>query len=428
MADAIDSIASEWRSGWPVVVASSLGMTMLGVGYVAAGTFIAPLEQAFGWGRAEISAGFIVFALVGIVLQPPVGMLLDRWGARRLAIPGAALTGMAFALFSTLNGSMIQWLFLWLLLAIVCQLVMATVWAVAISSHFAVNRGRAFGVTMLGSGVAAIGMPLLSNYMIEHQGWRMAYLVIGLGWGGVVALAGFFMLHERRDRTPSQATDAALVNTLTGYSVREGIRSDGFIKIFTAILLSNLFYLGLSFHLLPILTWCGLPRDTGVWIISSLGITMIAGTIGFGLIADRVSPKLLTAILVAMPAITCAMLLYPTTSALQRLIAVSAFGISCGAQVPSYINLNTRYFGMRSFATLSGITGIASGAATAIAPFLAGVIFDRTASYTGLLVAGIPLLLVSGVILMSLGRQPEFEPRAAGKRPSVSPDYAMPTT
>lgn len=410
MAGGADGITSEWRSSWPVVVASSLGMTMLGVGYVAAGTFIAPLEQAFGWGRAEISAGFIVFALIGVVLQPPVGMMLDKWGARRLAIPGAALTGMAFALFSTLNGSMIYWLSLWLLLAIVCQLVMATVWTVAISSHFVVNRGRAFAATMLGSGLAAIGMPLLSNYMIEHQGWRMAYLVIGLGWGGVVTLASFFMLHERRDRSQVHAAASPLASMLIGYSVRDGIRSDGFIKIFVAILLSNLFYFGLSFHLLPILAWCGLPRDTGVWIISSLGISMIAGTVGYGLIGDRVSPKLLTAILVAMPAITCAMLLYPTTSALQRLIAVSAFGISSGAQLPSYANLNTRYFGMRSFATLSGITGIASGVATAIAPFIAGVVFDRTSSYSGLLVVGIPLLLASGLVLLLLGRQPQFEP------------------
>jgi MFS family permease len=410
MADEADSITSEWRSDWPVVVASSLGMTMLGVGYVAVGTFIAPLEQAFGWSRAEISAGFIVFALIGVVLQPPVGMMLDIWGARRLAIPGAALTGMAFALFSTLNGSIIYWLSLWLLLAIVCQLVMATVWTVAISSHFVVNRGRAFAVTMLGSGLAAIGMPLLSNYMIEHQGWRMAYLVTGLGWGGVVTLTSFFMLHERHDRSQVLASASPLSSMLIGYSVHDGIRSDGFIKIFAAILLSNLFYFGLSFHLLPILTWCGLPRDTGVLLISSLGISMIAGTVGYGLIGDRVSPKLLTAILVAMPAITCAMLLYPSTSALQRLIAVSAFGISCGAQLPSYANLNTRYFGMRSFATLSGITGIASGAATAIAPFIVGVIFDRTASYSGLLVVGIPLLLASGLVLLSLGRPPQFEP------------------
>lgn len=408
------SVAEEWRSGWPVVFAASLGMTMLGVGYVAAGTFIQPLEQEFHWGRAEISAGFIVFATAGTVLQPLFGMLLDRWGARRLALPGAALTGLAFALFSTLNGSMLYWLALWLLLAIAFQAVQSPTWAVAVSSHFVVNRGRAFGMTMLGSGLAAMGMPILSNHIIIHQGWRTAYLTIGLGWGGLVWLVTYFMLHQRRDRPWTETTAAPRPAVeLTGYTIREGIRSDAFIKMFLAILISNLIYFAFSFHLLPILTWSGLPRNTAVLIVSSLGLTMIGGTILYGFIADRISPRIFTAILVALPAITLVMLLYPTTSALQRFIAVSAFGISCGAQPPSFNNLSIRYFGMRSFGALSGLSGIANQTATAIAPFIAGVVFDHTKSYAALLAIGVPALIVSGLILLSLGRQPRFEPVAA---------------
>jgi hypothetical protein len=65
MADGGDIVVSEWRTGWPILVAASLGMTMLGVGYLAAGTFIAPLEHEFGWGRGEIAASFLVFATTG---------------------------------------------------------------------------------------------------------------------------------------------------------------------------------------------------------------------------------------------------------------------------------------------------------------------------------------------------------------------------
>lgn len=403
------SALSEWRSGWPVVVAASLGMTMLGVGYLASGTFIQPLEQQFHWSRAEISAGFIVFATAGTVLQPLFGMLLDRWGARRLALPGAALTGLAFALFSTLNGSMVYWLALWLLLAVAFQGVQSPVWAVAISSHFVANRGRAFGVTMAGSGLAA-GLPWLSNYIIQHQGWRAAYLEIGLGWGGLVWLVSYFMLRQRRDPPPVEASAVRPPAVeLTGYTIREGIRSDAFIKMFLTILISNFIYFAFSFHLLPILMWSGLPRNTGVLIQSSLGLTMLAGTVLYALIADRISPRMLTALLVALPAITMAMLLYPTTSWLQRFIAVGAFGISCGAQLPSFTNLSIRYFGMRSFGALSGMTGIASQTATAIAPFVAGVVYDHTRSYAGLLMVGVPALLVSGLILLTLERQPKFE-------------------
>jgi MFS family permease len=402
------SAAQEWKSGWPVVVASSLGMTMLGVGYLASGTFIQPLEQEFHWDRAQISIGFTVFAGACTVLQPLVGMLLDRWGARRLALPGAALTGLAVALFSTFNGSMAYWLALWLLLAIAFQGVQSPIWAVAISSHFVANRGRAFGVTMAGSGLAA-ALPWLSNYIIEHQGWRAAYLEIGIGWGGLVWLVSYFMLHQRRDRSQARAAAAVPPTEPTGYTIREGLVSGAFIKMFLAILISNLIYFAFSFHLLPILMWAGLPRNTAVIIQSSLGVTMILGTILYALIADRISPRIFTALLVALPAITLAMLLYPTTSALQRFIAVGAFGISCGAQLPSFTNLSMRYLGMRSFGALSGLSGIASQVATAVAPFIAAVVWDHTKSYALLLEVGVPALIVSGLILLALDRRPQFE-------------------
>jgi MFS family permease len=405
--------AAEWRSGWPVVVASALGMTLLGVGFFSAGTFIAPLEHEFGWNRAQISAAFTVSATVGVLLGAPIGMLLDKWGSRRLAIPGAALTGLSLALFSTLSGSIVQWLALWFIFAVASQLVMAMIWAAAVSRNFSASRGLALSITMMGNGATTIIAPLLANFLIEREGWRMAYLILGLGWGGLVTLVCYFMLHDRPDRPRKNASAGEQVAPATGYSVRESVRTAAFVKIFGSIFVSNLVYIALLVHLVPILSGGGLTRDTAVWITSSLGFSMMAGTLSYGLIGDRVSAKLLTAIFVAAPAITCVMLLHPTSSVLQRAIAVNLFGVAIGAQMPSFAYLWTRHFGMRSFGALQGIAGIASAAATAIGPVIAGIIFDRTGSYATLLVAGIPMLLVSGLVMLSLGRYPHFEPDTA---------------
>lgn len=413
MSEAAGSVAAEWRSGWPVVVASTFGMTLVGTGYYAVGTFIAPLERAFGWNRAEISAGFVVFALTGALLKAPVGMMLDRWGSRRLAVPGTILVGLIFALFSTLNGSLIWWLTLWLLLAVVCELVGGSIWSAAVSKTFARSRGLAISLTMLGAAGAGISVPLWSNYLIEHYSWRTAYLVMGLGWCSLVAVIGYFMLHEKRNWVPAVTTVASAPVEPTGYALRDGIRSANFVKIVTAIFISNLLNIALAFHLLPILNWNGLERETAVWVMSSLGVSMIVGTAAYGLIGDVVPARIITAVLVAMPAITCLMLLQPAASTLRPLIAVSVFGVSAGAQMPANTYLTTRYFGMRSFGALTGFMSIASAAATAIAPFIAGVIFDRTASYSFLLVAGIPLVLLAALVLLSLDKNTQFGARPA---------------
>ncbi len=171
--------------------------------------------------------------------------------------------------------------------------------------------------------------------------------------------------------------------------------------------------MSLSVHMIPILTWDGMTRDTAVWIFGSLGGSMIAGTLLFGLVGDRASPKVLTAILVSLPVISCVLLLYPSDSVAVKAVAINAFGLSAGAQMASYTNLSARYYGMRSFGTLSSISGMATMFATAVAPFIAGVIYDVTHGYTVLLVAGVPILLTASLCLFSLGPIPQFKPAAA---------------
>jgi MFS family permease len=418
MADRMESTATaaaEWRSGWALVVACTIGLTMLSVGFSSAGTFFHSLEQEFHWSRSEITSAFIVYAIPGTLLAPPVGVLLDKFGTRAVALPGAVAVGLAVALFSTLNGSLIQWLALWMLLAAATQLIMTSIWQAAISNHFSAGRKLALGIAQMGTGTTTFLAPLLANYLIEHYGWRHAYLILGLGWGRLVALVGYFLLHDHRSRRgrARAAAAAAPVVELTGYNVRDGLRSAAFIKITAAVLICNLLNIALIVHLVELLGWDGLVRDTAVYVASSFGISMLVGNILFGVIGDRIPAKWLCATVVASPAITCALLLYPTESTLQRLLAVMIFGLSCGMQGSAYTYLSTRHFGMKSFGTLRGFTASGLAIATAIAPFIAGVVYDRTGGYAPLLIAGIPLLLVAALLVSTLGPYPKFEPAAA---------------
>jgi MFS family permease len=172
----------------------------------------------------------------------------------------------------------------------------------------------------------------------------------------------------------------------------------------------NLLNIALVVHLIPILSGGGLARDTAVFISATFGLSMLAGNLGFGLIGDRVPAKLLGATVVASPAITCVLLLLSTSSPLLPAIAVTVFGLSCGLQGPAFTYLSTRHYGLRSFGTLRGFTASGLAVATAIAPFIAGLVYDQTGSYDPLLITGIPLLLIAGLLLLTLGPYPKFEP------------------
>jgi MFS family permease len=408
--------SQEWREGWTVVVACMGGMTLLGMGFLTIPTFFAPLEHQFGWSRGETTSAFLVYAGASIFLAPLVGTVLDRWGVRRLALPGCVLVSVAWALFATLNGSIVQWLLLWLFLASACQMIMVTVWSAAVSSYFTVSRGLALAVTMGANGGTQLIAPNLTNYLIDTEGWRAAFVIMGLGWGAAVTLLCFFLLKDRR--APQQGVAAGQpAAEVPGYTVREGVRSASFVKIIAAVFLCYMLTIALMIHLVPLLGSRGLSRDQAVWIYSSLGITGALANVASGYLVDRLPAKPLAAALVALPAIACILLLQPSTSFWQRAIAANVFGIAAGGQMPALVYLATRHFGLRSFGTLFGFVGSAMAVATAVAPVLAGLLFDRTHSYTLFLTICIPLALAGGLVVFSLGRYPPF----ASERDTAQP-------
>jgi MFS family permease len=405
---------SEWRRGWSVVVAAHLGMTLLGIFFFTAGVFFAPLEHEFHWTRAQVSISTTIVAIAGMILSAPVGMILDKWGTRRMALFGVPLVGIAFASLSTLNGSIAQFVGLWVALAILVQFTMVTVWSKAVANSFTRSRGLALALAMMGNSVTIIVAPTLANYLIEHYGWRTAYLAMGLGWGGLVTLTTFFMLHDGGERRAADSeAEQPKAEALTGYMVREGLRSGAFLRLNSAAVICNLLNIGFIVHLVEILRWSGVPRDTAVWIYSSLGVSMLLGSFFFGVVGDRIPAKWGTAFTVAAPAVSCALLLQPGIPISQAIAAVLFFGFVIGMQMPSFTYTSTLQLGMRSFGALQGFGNISVSLATALAPLLAARIYDSTHSYQLYLIAGIPLCVGAALILLTLSSKPRFAPATA---------------
>src|SRR3954451_16355863 len=145
----------DWQRGWPVVLAGACGYMLISLGMLSLGAFMEPVQQAFHWNRSDFSLGLSVYAVVGVVLSPVVGALIDRYGPRIFGVIGSLLAGVTFALFATATESLLWWVALWVIFASACQLIMPTLWSAAIASVFTVRLGLALAVANAGSGVAA---------------------------------------------------------------------------------------------------------------------------------------------------------------------------------------------------------------------------------------------------------------------------------
>jgi MFS family permease len=95
---------------WSVVAGSTLALVVCNGPVVAFtfGLFLKPISQEFGWNRGAMSAASAVAALMIAVVVPFAGMLVDRFGVRRILLPVIVLSSISIAAISLTPASLLD--------------------------------------------------------------------------------------------------------------------------------------------------------------------------------------------------------------------------------------------------------------------------------------------------------------------------------
>lgn len=393
-----------------MVMAACIGMSFHSVTTYGFGLFIEPLTAEFGWSRSQVSSGLSLAALLSMPLAPVLGAMVDRWGSRRLALPGILMTGLCLAAFSLANGSMTQWLGLWAAYAILSVGVNSTVWAAAISGVFTAGRGLALGVTLSGAALAQVFAPLLTQWLIDSFGWRMAFIGLGAGWGIpalLLCLVFLFDAHDRRRRERQSGTASERVS-LPGLSIAAAFRNLALLRIGTATLIMMILTIAVIVHQVPLLTELGVSRQTAALLAGLTGVAGIIGKLVTGYLMDRMHAGLVSSLTMGVAAVAFMMLLEPSRSLPLVVLAMIILGYSSGSKFQICAYQTSRYAGMRNFGKIFGVMSCLVALGAGLGPFVAGLIYDLSGSYRPLVLIGIPASLLSGLLLFRLGPYPEW--------------------
>jgi MFS family permease len=281
------TVADEWREHWPLAISATAGMSLGPVAVYSLGLFMAPLQQAFGWSRAEVSSGMLVFAFIGTLFSPFAGAIVDRWGTRRLGLCGVVLTSFAITAFALATQSIAVWWGLWALFSLANMAVSPVIWTAAVSGVFKIGRGFALATTLCGVAISALAGPALSRWAIDSYGWRAAFVVLGLGWGGLIFVPVALFFHDaraqrRRSMSDSElrrdtATEAVASADLPGLTFREILRRPVFWRLFISQIVFITLVTAILIHMIPILTGKGLSRTTAAYVLGAYGLASIAG-------------------------------------------------------------------------------------------------------------------------------------------------------
>jgi predicted MFS family arabinose efflux permease len=404
------SAALEWRQNWTLVLAASVGFSFMSIMTTSMGAFIGPLVREFGWSRTVVSMGLPIAGVVTVLFSPFVGMFIDRRGPRLLAIPGLVALMLSTAGFGFANGSVTQWVMLWLVYAVVTLLVTVNVWTAAVARVFTAGRGLALGLTLAGTAVAQAAAPVVSTWLIGAFGWRAAYAILGTVWGGValvLCLLFFRLPGDGRVRTEKQDT-----SHLPGLTIGQAWRDPGLWRITISTFLLMILTIGLLIHQIPILVEAGVSPERAALLAGAGGVAGIVGKLVTGALIDRYRANWVGGITLGFTAFAFLLLMDGVRTQSLIVLAMLINGYSAGTKLQICSYLTSRYGGLRNFATIFGFMGSLISLGSALGPLLAGIVYDRTGGYEPFLVAGAVGCLLCGVLIVTLPRYPDWNQTA----------------
>lgn len=411
---------AEWKSGWALVLAASLGFSFYSIMLSSTGLFMEPLSKEFGWSRTLLSAGPSIATITTALLGPFLGMMIDRFGTRKVVLPGLIITMLTICGFSMANGSEVQWLTLWVLFGIVSVSIKSTPWTAAVVGVFQTSRGMALALTLMGTAVAGAVVPPLGNYLITAFGWRAAFVWLSLGWGGITFVICLFCFFDIRDRAAGRgikASDekpaAAAAADLPGLTIPEAWRDSTLWRLAISNFVVMVLTMGLAIHLFPILTEAGVARDTAAWLVGLGGLAGIVGKLVTGVLLDRYAPNWIGGITLGIAAVAFALLMEGIRSPVLIIVALVVNGYAAGTKTHITGYLTAGYGGMKNFGAIYGTMSSLMALASGMGPLLAGWMYDSFGGYGPFLIIGAIGCVIGGLIIVTMPPYPDFEKKAA---------------
>jgi predicted MFS family arabinose efflux permease len=393
------SAREEWRQHWTVVAASAAGMLMIAILPYAFGAFVLPLQTAFGWSRTDIVLGMSIGGPMVALTGPLVGYAADRLGVRRIALCGTVVQCLAMAGLSQVGPDIKSYWGAYLLVAVGGCLCSTLIWTRAVASWFVESRGTALAFAVSGATIASLTAPVVATFLIQHWGWRAAYLTLAAVMFTITfpTLLAFF--YDADDQRKKAATEQTAPRAISGLTTREVLRSAPFWIIAASAILGGGATMSIHAHLIPLLHDHGLDPMYAATGMSLVGIGAVAGRLGGGYLLDRISAATVAALTFGPPVIGCVVLVTVPASTGMLLTISAVFGLAAGVEFSLLPFITARYFGLRSYGTIYGIiNGAFSVGGSSVPPFL-GYLYGRQGNYNGgLMIMALFFFLAAGVL------------------------------
>jgi len=374
--------------GWVIVAVAFLSMAFWQGLRASFSVFYSYLVEEFSWGRGEAalaqSIGFIMYMLS----VPFIGGLIDRFGPRRVVVPGILLSGLGLLLCSSIRDLWTLYIFYGVMVGLGTSFFSIVTYSAILAHWFDRKRGLASGIASAGMGAGTFLLVTLTEGLIGLWGWRTTFIVLGL----LVLLCllpsnGLLLRHRPEDMGMGPdgvplREKAVATGGLNPKGFLDTLRSRRFWFFVTFASLALFSIQVLLVHNVRFLVDRGISRDLAAYAFAWVGIVSAAFRVFWGWLSDRVGRELSYTLGAVCIALSVVFLFRVDPRVVSFLfLFVLFFGMGWGATAPSFMAVAADLFRGKQFGAIYGFFESSMYMASVVGVWLAGYVFDVTGSY-----------------------------------------------
>jgi MFS family permease len=376
--------------------------------------------------RQTLGGIFSLYTILSGLPGPLAALCVGRFGVRWTMFAGSLLVLLGSSLMATVVSSGIHAALAFGIVVGVGVAMGGVVGAQAgIAKWFVRRRSLALAIFSTATGVGGFIASSLLNKILElsNKNWRM-------GWGLIAALACaaalisiLFIREEPKDLGQAPDGDVSdtaaekatgfgrdrrkVYRTAQNWSYREVVCGRSFWIMLAGHMGMGSGYVLFLGHGVVHLMDTGHTRDAASWAISLIALTSLVGKAIIAALGDRIEPRYIWAGFVALFGI--GMILAVHAGTMTMLAVVSAcLGIGFGGGVVCLASVLSNYYGTKVFASLIGLSLAVNTTMGAIAPYVAGRLYDSGYGYQGVFYA-LAIWCGVGAIMLSVMKIPVRE-------------------
>jgi MFS family permease len=383
--------------GW-VLVAIAFVTIAVGVNARTAFSVLFPaILDEFGWDRGVTAGAFSFGFLVSALVTPFVGRLMDLRGPRLVIELGVVTMGVGLLLASLIHEPWQLYLTLGALAGGGVNCLAYTGQSLYLTNWFVRRRGLALSIAFSGVGIGAITILPWQGWIIQTAGWRSA--CVWLGILVLVLLGPLNLLLKRRPEDVGQTPDGMLsggtstdraINIVdhawaaVEWTLGRALRTARFWWIAAGYFCGLFSWYAVQVHQTKYLVEIGFAPSEAAWALGLVSLVAIPGQIGFGHLSDRIGREWVWMIgNVGFVICYVALVLLRDAPTAPLLFAMVLAQGTLGYSLTSVMGaIPAEIFEGRHYGSIFGTVMVAAILGGAAGPWVTGVLYDATGSYS----------------------------------------------